>query len=250
MSKLILSFEGTVLATVVVNKDRITIGRKPENDIQVDNLAVSGHHAAVVRVGNDLVLEDLNSTNGTIVNGQLAQKHVLQNFDVIELGKHKLKYVVDAQINQAGMEKTMVMRRPVLPSATDMRSAGSANPGAAAAATPATNSGSTLPGAGSAPATPCTPVIPATPLRTAALQVLTGSATGRVLDLTKNLTKLGSSGQVAVITRRPTGYFLTHVEGAHFPVVNGQSIGAQAHELQDKDTIDLVGTKMSFFFKD
>lgn len=245
MSKLILSFEGTVLATVVVNKDRITIGRKPENDIQVDNLAVSGHHAAVLRVGNDVVLEDLNSTNGTIVNGQLVQKHVLKNFDVIELGKHKLKYLVEAQASAAGMEKTMVMRRPLVPQAPPH-----AAPAAVPAAAPAVATPAAAPARPPAAAAPVTPATPATSLHSAALQLLTGSATGRVLDLTKNLTKLGSAGQVAVITRRPTGYFLTHVEGPHFPNVNGQSIGAQAHELQDQDTIDLAGTKMSFFFKD
>ena len=246
MSKLILSFEGTVLATVVVNKDRITIGRKPENDIQVDNLAVSGHHAAVLRVGHDVVLEDLNSTNGTLVNGQLVQKHVLKNFDVIELGKHKLKYVAEPQASAAGMEKTMVMRRPVLPQAPPPAAPAAAHP---ATPTPAHAAAPAQPAA-SSPAPAPAPAVPATPQRTAALQVLSGTAAGRVLELTKNLTKLGSAGQVAVITRRPTGFFLTHVEGPHFPTVNGHSIGAQAHELQDQDTIDLVGTKMSFFLKD
>lgn len=220
MSKLILSFEGTVLTSVTVGKDRITIGRKPENDIQVDNLAVSGFHAAVSREGNDVVLEDLNSTNGTVVNGQVIQKCVLQNFDVVELGKHKLKYLAETIVAQPGMDKTVVMRQPVPLAAHD--TAPSVSPSAA----------------------------PAAALPEAVLQVISGAASGRILELIKNLTKVGRAGvQVAVITRRPNGYFLTHVEGVGFPLLNGVSVGAQAAQLNDQDTVEIAGTKMSFFYK-
>lgn len=245
MSKLILSFEGTVLKTVAVGKDRITIGRKPENDIQVDNLAVSGLHAAVTMEGEDVVLEDLHSTNGTIVNGQLIQKHVLKNFDVIELGKHKLKYVVENQAAQANMEKTMVIRRPLTPpppGATGAHAAISPAP-APAAAMPAP-----VPSAAATPAP--APATPAALAREAALQVLSGPAAGRVLELTKPLTKVGRPGvQMSVIARRPNGYFITHVEGTGFPLVNGKAIGAHAEQLNDQDTLEIAGTKMSFFYK-
>ncbi len=237
MSKLILSFEGTVLKTVAVGQERITIGRKPENDIQVDNLAVSGQHAAVTREGEEVVLEDLHSTNGTIVNGQLIQKHVLKNFDVIELGKHKLKYVVENLAAQANMEKTMVIRRPLTPPPP-----GSTGVHAAMPAPPA---------AAPAPAVaPAAPAAPAALAREAALQVLSGPAAGRVLELTKPLTKVGRPGvQMSVIARRPNGYFITHVEGTGFPLVNGKAIGANAEQLNDQDTLEIAGTKMSFFFK-
>ena len=95
MAKLILSMDGLVLKEIALTKERMSIGRKPSNDIQIDNLAISGEHAAVVTILNDSFLEDLNSTNGTLVNGQLAKKHFLKNGDVIELGKYKLKYVVE-----------------------------------------------------------------------------------------------------------------------------------------------------------
>ena len=80
-----------------------------------------------------------------------------------------------------------------------------------------------------------------------AIQILTGPSAGKELELVKNLTTLGKPGvQVAVITRRPQGYFITHVEGKH-PIVNGESIGAQAHRLQDHDVVELAGVKMEFF---
>ena len=79
---------------------------------------------------------------------------------------------------------------------------------------------------------------------------MTGPSAGKELELTKNLTTLGKPGvQVAVITRRPHGYFITHVEGANFPVINGKVLDAQAHQLNDHDVIELAGVKMEFFFK-
>ena len=85
MAKLILSMDGLVLKEIVLNKERLSIGRKPHNDIQIDNLAISGEHAVIVTILNDSFLEDLNSTNGTLVNGQPIKKHILRNKDVIEL---------------------------------------------------------------------------------------------------------------------------------------------------------------------
>ena len=94
MAKLILSMDGLVLKEIVLTKERITIGRKAMNDIQIDNLAISGEHAAIATVLNDSFLEDLNSTNGTLVNGQPVKKHFLKNNDVIELGKYNLKFIM------------------------------------------------------------------------------------------------------------------------------------------------------------
>ena len=95
MAKLILSMDGLVLKEILLTKERMSIGRKASNDIQIDNLAISGEHAAVVTILNDSFLEDLNSTNGTLVNGQTVKKHFLKNGDVVELGKYKLKYVTE-----------------------------------------------------------------------------------------------------------------------------------------------------------
>src|SRR6266508_830160 len=113
MAKLILSMDGLVLKEIALTKERTTIGRKPHNDIQIDNLAVSGEHAVIVTILQDSFLEDLGSTNGTVVNGQPIKKHFLQNNDIIELGKYKLKYVNEAvagQAKAADFEKTMVLR--------------------------------------------------------------------------------------------------------------------------------------------
>ena len=114
MAKLILSMDGLTLKEIPLNKERMMIGRKPHNDIQIDNLAISGEHAVVVTILNDCFLEDLGSTNGTMVNGQAVKKHFLQNNDVIELGKYRLKFVAEvAQAPAAAnndFEKTMVLR--------------------------------------------------------------------------------------------------------------------------------------------
>src|SRR2546429_5368535 len=113
MAKLILSMDGLVLKEIALTKERTTIGRKPHNDIQIDNLAVSGEHAVIVTILQDSFLEDLGSTNGTVVNGQPIKKHFLQNNDIIELGKYKLRYVNEAVAGQAkgaGFEKTMALR--------------------------------------------------------------------------------------------------------------------------------------------
>src|SRR3954462_11313021 len=116
MAKLILSMDGLVLKEIPLTKERTTIGRKPHNDIQIDNLAVSGEHAVIVTILNDSFLEDLGSTNGTVVNGNPIKKHFLQNNDVIELGKYKLKFVGEAApaagagTDKSDFEKTMVLR--------------------------------------------------------------------------------------------------------------------------------------------
>ena len=246
MAKLILSMDGLVLKEFTLSKERTTIGRKAHNDIQIDNLAVSGEHAVVVTILSDSFLEDLGSTNGTLVNGQTVKKHFLQNNDVIELGKYKLKFVSDGpvQTKAADFEKTMILR----PGALRPQAPAPAAPGAVKPAAAPVGSATASPAAAAAPPRAVPP--PATPQRTGVLQLLSGANAGRQLDLTKPLTTLGKPGvQVAVITRRPQGFFITHVEGANFPVVNGKALDAQAHPLGDHDVIEIAGVKMEFFFK-
>jgi pSer/pThr/pTyr-binding forkhead associated (FHA) protein len=217
--------DGLVLKEIGLNRERMTIGRRPSNDIQIDNLAISGEHAAVVTILNDSFLEDLNSTNGTLVNGQPIKKHFLKNGDVVELGKYKLKYIAEAA--QPGGDaasygnSTAVLRQDAPKPSPEP-----------------------VPPEASAPA-------PAdAPASLGAIQVLNGGNAGRELDLAKSLTTLGKPGkQVAVIARRPQGYFITHVEGASFPTVNGQLLDVQAHPLEDHDVIDIGGIKMEFFLK-
>ena len=283
MAKLILSMDGLVLKEIPLTKERTSIGRKPHNDIQIDNLAVSGEHAVIVTILNDSFLEDLGSTNGTVVNGNPIKKHFLQNNDLIELGKYKLKFIGDAAPMVAGdradFEKTMVLRprsatggaetavaqRPAAVQQAKSAAATSpvpqaavplAMPAVAPAATANAPAASSIPAAASAP-TPALAAASFTAPRPrpggqflGAIQLLSGANAGRELELIKPLTTLGKPGvQVAVLTRRPQGYFITHVEGANRPIVNGQAIGAAPHSLKDHDVIELAGVKMEFFLK-
>jgi pSer/pThr/pTyr-binding forkhead associated (FHA) protein len=270
MAKLILSMDGLVLKEIPLTKERTTIGRKPHNDIQIDNLAVSGEHAVIVTILNDSFLEDLGSTNGTVVNGNPIKKHFLQNNDVIELGKYKLKFVGEAAPAASGekadFEKTMVLRPAAMKAAAAaaaggggaqaavaQRQAAVQAAGAAAAATGIADKDAAPKAApaaapGAAPAAAPAAKPGGQPL--GAIQLLSGGNAGRELELTKPLTTLGKPGvQVAVLTRRPQGYFITHVEGANRPTVNGQEIGAAPHSLKDHDVIELAGVKMEFFLK-
>jgi pSer/pThr/pTyr-binding forkhead associated (FHA) protein len=259
MAKLILSMDGLVLKEIQLTKERTTIGRKPHNDIQIDNLAVSGEHAVLVTILADSFLEDLGSTNGTMVNGQSVKKHFMQNNDVIEMGKYKLKYVADtapAGAAKADFEKTMILRpgamrpAPAAPvAATAGASVDSPAPIAAAAAPLMAKAGETQRNAAPV-AMPPSPAASVPAQKIGMLRILSGAIAGRELELIKPLTTLGKPGvQVAVLTRRPQGYFVTHVEGANQPSVNGQSIGTAPHALKDHDLIELAGVKMEFFYK-
>ena len=287
MAKLILSMDGLVLKEIPLAKERTTIGRKPHNDIQIDNLAVSGEHAVIVTILNDCFLEDLGSTNGTLVNGNPVKKHFLQNNDVVELGKYRLKFVGEAAPAAAGapagekadFEKTMVLRPSQMKAAADQAKAMAAAAGGGAAGAQAAAVaqraaavqavGATATAAGIADKDPAkapaaaaaapAAAVPASATATApakpgqpmgAIQLLSGANAGKELELNKPLTTLGKPGvQVAVLTRRPQGYFITHVEGSSRPAVNGQQIGAAPHALKDHDVIELAGVKMEFFIK-
>jgi pyruvate/2-oxoglutarate dehydrogenase complex dihydrolipoamide acyltransferase (E2) component len=233
MARLVLSLDGQVLAEYNMSKERYTVGRLPDNDIRIDNAAVSGHHALVINILNDSFLEDLNSTNGTYVNGKLIKKHALQHGDVITVGHHALRFVDgEAEEPQDEFEKTMVIG----PRAAARLSI----PQAAAAPAPA-------PAPAGQPGYAAPPVGP----KKAKLQVLSGQFAGRELELIKTLTTLGRPGvQVAAITRRADGYYIVHVESGRegdFPQVNGVPIGPQARKLHDNDVVQLAGVKMGFF---
>lgn len=226
---LVLTLNQSVLGEFTLDKERLLIGRKPENDIQVDNLAVSGQHAAIITILNDSFLEDLDSTNGTFVNGKLVKKHALKHGDVITIGKHELKYVNDDATDEDDFEKTMIIR-----------------PGMAGHAAAEAKAAAEAPGMETKDAGPAI-AKGESGLPMGKIQVLSGPGAGKELELKKALVTLGRPGvQVAVITRRPQGYFITHVEGKH-PVVNGESIGGQARSLKDHDVIELAGVKMEFF---
>lgn len=219
MAKLILSFDGDVVKEYQLDKEVLTIGRKSENDIHLDNLAVSSNHAKVLTILNDSFIEDLGSTNGTFVGDHKVSKHGLQNGESITIGKHQLKYVNASTANgETDFEQTMIIR----PSAEGMAETEEANIAA----------GTTTGGPGPAK-----------------LQLVSGTNAGKELKLTKILTTLGRPGiQVAAITRRPTGYFLIVVDAGKdgkMPLVNDAEMDKQ-QLLADDDVIEVAGVKMRF----
>ena len=217
MGKLVVSLDGVVIKEVQITKDKTTLGRRPYNDIVIDNLAVSGEHAVLQMVGADVFIEDLNSTNGTYINGKAIKKQLLAHNDTVEIGKYKIKYLTD---DAADYEKTMIMRP------------GSAAPPAFSPTQPPNSGfGGLAPSAG-APAS---------------IKVLSGAASGREVTLTKVVTTVGKPGvQVASITRRPSGYVFAHVEGSSRPVVNGMPLAGDSVPLHNGDVIELAGTQMQF----
>lgn len=224
MPKLILSLDDTFLGEYPLDKKHLTIGRRPTNDIHIDNLAVSGEHARIIHTDGSAVFEDLDSTNGSTLNGRPATRQRLQHGDVIGIGRYQLTFVdeaalgVGARLAPTDFEHTLLMQPPAATQPLPADAAAEAPP----------------------PATAATPA--------ACVQVLNGPAKGKELQLTKTLTTLGKPGeQVAVISRRPHGYYITHVEGASHPLVNGSAIGVQAHPLNDHDVIELAGVKMAFY---
>jgi pSer/pThr/pTyr-binding forkhead associated (FHA) protein len=218
MGKLVVSLDNVVIKEFQITKERTTLGRRPYNDIVIDNLAVSGEHAVLTAAQSDVFIEDLNSTNGTYINGKAVKKQLLSNNDVVEVGKYRIKFLAE---DAEDYEKTMILR----PGAFG-RAPGSIG-------TPAAG---TTGAAGGPPAT-----------GPASIKVLNGGAAGREVLLTKVVTTVGKPGvQVASVTKRPGGYVLSHVEGARRPSVNGQPVGEDSISLKNGDIIDLAGTQMQF----
>lgn len=233
MAKLILSFNGEFVKEYELDKEILTIGRKPDNDIHIDNLAVSGNHAKILTILNDSFIEDLDSTNGTYIDGEKISKHALQNGQSVVIGKHELKYEnTNAESGESDFEKTMIIR----PDAAGMPETEEADKnleksiGKIAADLASAGTSTSGPGA-------------------AKLKLMSGANTGKELQLTKILTTLGRPGvQVAAITRRPKGYFLIVVDAGKdnkMPLVNDSEIGKQ-HPLADGDIIEVAGVKMGF----
>lgn len=276
MARLILSLDSQVLAEYNMSKERYTVGRLPDNDVRIDNPAVSGHHSLIINILNDSFLEDLNSTNGTYVNGKLIKKHALQHGDVITIGHHQLRFSDQTAMDteQDEFEKTMVIPASQQDAAQLARVEEAA--AAAVAAEVAVNdrldvkvdmpeqqqaaeraapkpapAPAPKPAVHTATAAGIDPSSAPKALPLAKLQVLSGAFAGRELELTKALTTLGRPGvQVAAITRRAEGYYVVHVESSEeddYPLVNGQPIGAQARKLADNDVLQLAGVKMGFF---
>lgn len=219
MPKMIVSIDGVVIKEVQLTKERTMLGRRPYNDIVIDNLAVSGEHAVIHmnEQENDVEVEDLGSTNGTYVNGKAVKRQALRNGDTVEVGKYKIRFLNDAEAEN--YEKTMIFKPGMVPPPITPRPAPAVSaPAASAQAAP-----------------------------TAAIRVLSGAAAGREVALTKVVTTIGKPGvAVASITRRHHGYVLAHVEGPDTPLYNGAHIGMEPVPLHNGDRLELAGTIMQF----
>ncbi|WP_374667350.1 FHA domain-containing protein [Ramlibacter sp.] len=220
MPKMIVSIDGVVIKEVQLTKDRTSLGRRPYNDIVIDNLAVSGEHAVLQLTGTEVYLEDLNSTNGTYVNGKAVKKQLLQNNDTIEIGKYKIKFIHEAP--GATFEKTMIIKPGMVP--------------------PVPKAAAPAPGAAPAPAAAADAAHV-----NASIKVLSGAAAGREVPLVKVVTTIGKPGvAVAAITKRANGFVVAHVEGSNKPTLNGAAIGQEPVTLKNGDMLELAGTQMQF----
>ena len=253
MAKLVLSLSGVLQGEYELDRERLMVGRKPDSDIPIDNLSVSGKHAMVITILDDSFIEDLGSTNGTYVNGKLIKKHALKDGDIISIGKHELRYVnEEAEKDDDDFEKTMIIR-PGSARAAKMASVATSD-GSTDLSTSQSgqNAGETATSSQQNQKKLSTRHSVAMPL--GRLTVLNGPIAGKELVLTKALITLGRPGdQVAAISRRPQGYFVTHVQsegdGKRYTEVNGKPIGPKPHALQDGDVILLTGVKMEFTLK-
>ena len=215
MPKMIVSIDGVVIKEVELTKERTTVGRRPYNDIVIDNLAVSGEHAVIHMVDQDVEIEDLGSTNGTYVNARAVKRQELRNGDTIEVGKYKIRFL--HEIEGQNFEKTMIFKPGMMPP-------------------------SGMLGTPSRPA----PLGGAAPL-SAVIRVTSGAAAGREVSLQKVVTTIGKPGvAVASITKRPHGFVLAHEEGPDMPLLNGAAIGAAPVPLKNGDRLALAGTEMQF----
>lgn len=196
-ARLVLSAaDGNTRSYPILTTD-VRIGRRPFNEVVLDDLTVSGAHAVIVSDDGRRLLRDLDSRNGTVLNGTPIRSARLEHGDLIEIGVYRLRYLVD--------------RAPVGPARASA----------------------------DAPPTP------------AALERMSGPERGRMLALERPITSIsGGASQVAVVSRRKNGYYVTHLEGLAFPVVNGDAIGLVSHPLLDGDLIELSGTLYRFRQRD
>jgi len=208
MPKMIVSIDGVVIKEVQLTQARTTLGRRPYNDVVIDNLAVSGEHAVVEMTGDEVYLEDLNSTNGTYVNGRAIKRQQLHHGDAIEVGKYRIQFVNE------------------LEGARPQASASVPTPAAPVAAGVSGATARELHGS---------------------IRVLSGTASGREMPLIKVVTTVGKPGvAVAAITRRQHGFVVAHVDGEASPMLNGEPVGSEPVPLKSGDLIELAGTQMQF----
>ena len=222
MAKLIMTLDGAILREHHINKDSISIGRKHGNDIQLNDLTVSGRHSLITVSGGNTYVDDLGSTNGTLLNGTRIAKSVLKHGDLIQIGNYQFSYFED---DQAEYEPTMFLRAEIEdtqimqnnpPKATDAKGE---------------------------------------PL--AAVKILNGPMKGKILELRKPFNTLGFNGiKMAMIARTINGYTISTIQNTKLrrsndtPSINGKMMTTNTETLKNHDMIELAGTQMDFFYID
>jgi len=224
MAKLVLSNDGAVVTQCFLDHERVTIGRAANNRVIVDDPSVGDAHATISAVGNDYILEDLRDGPGIAVNGTPTPRRILQHNDVIELGAFHLRYVDTRASSEIDLERTMII--PGLKLSPDrMIDRGE------------TTQDLHIPSARASK----------THVPSGRVRWRKGSRAGETRLLDRVVATFGTPGQgVVVVTRRPQGYYVTHVEGHSYPKVNGQSIGREPRHLHSGDVIEVAGEALEF----
>lgn len=227
MAKLIVSQNGEITGNHFLDASSFTIGSRPDNDLCLNVQGVSRSHARITSVGNDDILDDLGSTNGTLVNGQPVTRHILQNDDVIEIADVQIRYRNHKAIDGPSFDRTMIIQ------ASAMEGNASAQPVGAFALATAKNERRFREGT-----------------RMGLIRAFNGKGPSKEIELSRVLHTFGIPGkQLAVINARPHGYFITHVEGKKPARLNGKSIGLQPQLLTPNDVIEVGDEKLLFLLK-
>ena len=222
MAKLIMTLDGAILREYMIDKDSISIGRKHGNDIQLNDLTVSGRHSLITVAGQNTYVDDLGSTNGTLLNGARIAKSLLKHGDIIQVGNYQFTYFSD---DEEKYEPTMFLRAEI-----EDTQVMQTNP-----PTPSDVKGEPL----------------------AAVKILNGPLKGKVLELRKPFNTLGFNGiKMAMIARTSTGYSISTIQNNKLrrandtPSINGKVMASEFVILRSNDVIELAGTQMQFFYID
>ena len=222
MARLILTLDGAVIREYEIDKDSISIGRKHGNDIQLNDLTVSGRHALITKMGDHVYVDDLGSTNGTLLNGGRVAKSQIQHGDTIQTGNYQFTYFCE---EESDYEPTMFIRAEI--EDTQIIEAGSS-------------------------------LISTKGERLAGVRIMSGPMAKKVLELRKPFNTLGFNGsKLAMISRNINGYTISAIKGnskenkqntVEKPLINKIPIPPEPIELNDRDVLELAGTKMEFFY--
>ncbi len=228
MSKFIIKFNGEVVDHIDIDQGDMKIGRRPGLEIHLDNLSVSGEHANVFTIGEDSFVEDMGSTNGTMVNNRKITKHHLKNGDVIVIGKHDLVFVSDSPDDMSPTVGADDFAKTVIISPGSMPSPASEKVPASAAKRSASGTA-----------------------KKGAIFVLSGANSGKRIDIVKKVTSLGRTGKKAgTITDGSEGYTLAPTPGGdESPTLNGRPVPASGALLRNGDIIEVAGTRLQFYYK-